>query len=349
MASTTSLNIDLLRRLCETPGIAGREDAVRAFVREELAGLVDEVRTDALGNLIGVRRGSGGPRVMLAAHMDEIGFIVKHIDDRGFIRIHPVGGFDPSRLPAQRVNVHAHDGTRYRGSIGVAGKPIHLQAASEVKPPTIDDLFVDIGLDGETARASIEIGDMITLDRELELAGPHIMSKALDDRVGLAIMLEALRAISTTTNAEIIAVATTQEEVGVRGAMTAAYAYQPDIGVALDITPAGDFPGAPEEHVGVRLGGGVAIKVMDPGAISDHTLNQQLRQVAAAHEIPYQLEILGRGGTDASAIQRSRAGVRATALSIPVRYAHTVNETCAVADVEAAIALLTRYLTRDGG
>jgi endoglucanase len=338
------LNIDLLKRLCETPGIAGREDAVRALVREELAGLVDSLETDALGNLIGVRRGNGGPRVMLAAHMDEIGFIVRHIDERGFIRIQPVGGFDPSRLPAQRVTVHAHDGTTWRGSIGVAGKPIHLQASHEVRPPTIDDLFIDVGLDGETAKSAIEIGDMITLERTLERSGPHIMTKALDDRVGLYIMLETLRALGEASQAEIIAVATTQEEVGVRGATTAAWALQPEIGIALDITPAGDFPGAPEEHVGVRLGAGVAIKVMDPGAISDYALNQQLRRVADIHDIPYQLEILGRGGTDASAIQRSRAGVRATALSIPVRYAHTVNETCAVADIEAGIALLARYL-----
>jgi endoglucanase len=337
------LNIDLLKRLCETPGIAGREDAVRRVVREEMAGLVDEVQTDALGNLIGVRRGSGGPRVMLAAHMDEIGFMVKHIDERGFIRIQPVGGFDPSRLPAQRVTVHAADGSTLLGSIGVAGKPIHLQAASEVKPPTIDDLFVDIGLDGETARDTIEIGDMVTLERSLIQSGPQIVSKALDDRVGLFIMLETLRALGST-QAEVITVATVQEEVGVRGATTSAYALQPDIGIALDITPAGDFPGAPEEHVGVTLGGGVALKVMDPGAISDHALNQRLRRIAAEHDIPYQLEILGRGGTDASAIQRARSGVRATALSIPVRYAHTVNETCAVADVEAAIALLTGYM-----
>jgi endoglucanase len=339
-----NLNTDLLKRLCETPGIAGREDAVRALVREELASLVDDLRTDALGNLIGLRRGSGGPRVMLAAHMDEIGFMVRHVDEHGFIRIQPVGGFDPSRLPAQRVRVHARDGESFLGSIGVAGKPIHLQAANEVKPPAIDDLFVDIGLDGDTARATVEIGDMITLERTLELAGPHIISKALDDRVGLFIMLEALRALGDTPQAEVIVVATTQEEVGVRGATTAAHALEPEIGIALDITPAGDFPGAPEEHVGVRLGGGVAIKVMDPGAISDHHLNQQLRRIAAEHDIPYQLEILGRGGTDASAIQRSRSGVRATALSIPVRYAHTVNETCAIADVEAAIGLVTQYL-----
>lgn len=342
----SELNIDLLKRLCETPGIAGREDAIRKLVHEEMAALVDEVQTDALGNLIGIRRGKGGPRVMLAAHMDEIGFMVKHIDERGFIRIHPVGGFDPSRLPAQRVTVHAHDGAAFSGSIGVAGKPIHLQAVSEVKPPAIDDLFVDIGLDGETACAAIDIGDMITLERSLVEAGPHIVSKALDDRVGLFVMLEALRGLNST-QAEIIAVATTQEEVGVRGATTAAWALQPDIGIALDITPAGDFPGAPEEHVGVSLGDGVAIKVMDPGAISDHSLNQQLRRLADGHDIPYQLEILGRGGTDASAIQRSHSGVRATALSIPVRYAHTVNETCAAADVEAAIALLRRYLESD--
>lgn len=344
MSATPKLNVELLKRLCELPGIAGREEAVRAVVREELAPLVDELRVDALGNLTGVRRGRGGPRIMIAAHMDEIGFFVKHIDEQGFLRIHPVGGFDPSRLPAQRVMVQGYAGRRLRGVISVAGKPIHLLAPSEVKPPTVDDLFVDLGLLGDAVRANVEVGDMVTLERTLEWAGDHIISKALDDRVGLYIMLEALRALGDDVQVEVVAVATVQEEVGTRGAATAAFNSAPDIGIALDITPAGDFPGAPPEFVGVRLGGGVGLKVFDMSSIADYALNQQLRSLADAHGIPYQLEILGRGGTDAGAIQRALDGAPVTAFSIPVRYAHTVNEMCAVSDVRAAIALLTRYL-----
>lgn len=340
------LNVDLLKRLCEAHGVSGREDAVRDLVRAELAPLVDELRVDALGNLIGTRRGNGGPRVLVAGHLDEIGFLVKHVDDDGFLRLHPVGGFDPSRLPAQRVIVHGYAGGQLRGSIGVAGKPIHLQAAGEVKPLTIDDLFVDIGLDGDDARAEVEIGDMVTMDRTLETSGKYLMTKTLDDRVGVFIMLEALKRLDRAVPAEIVAVATTQEEVGTRGAQTVAFAVEPDVAIALDITPAGDFPGAPPEFVAVKLGGGVALKIMDMSAISDYHLNQRLRRIADAEGIPYQLEILGRGGTDAGAMQRSRAGAPVTALSVPVRYAHTANETCAPADIQAAIDLLAAYLQR---
>jgi endoglucanase len=346
MIDTSELNLDLLKRLCETPGIPGREDAVRALVRAELAGLVDEVRVDALGNVIGVRRGDGGPRVMLAAHMDEIGFLVRHIDERGFIRLQAAGGFDPSRLPAQRVIVHGSAGASLRGAIGVAGKPIHLLAPDEVRPPRVEQLFVDIGLTPEEVRAAVEVGDMVTLDRTLERAGHNLMSKALDDRVGLFVMIEALRRVDSRLPAEVIAVTTTQEEVGLRGATTAAWQVTPDVALALDITPAGDVPEAPDEHVGVRLGAGVAVKVMDMSAIADRRLVRHLREVAQANAIRYQLEILPRGGTDAGAMQRARAGAPAATLSIPVRYAHTVNETCAVADVAAAIALLARYLER---
>lgn len=339
-----TIDIPLLKRLCEAHGVSGREDAVRALVREELTPLVDEVRVDALGNLIGVRRGTGGPRVLIAGHLDEIGFLVKHIDEQGFLRLHPVGGFDPSRLPAQRVIVHGAAGERFRGSIGVAGKPIHLQTPGEVKPVTIDDLFVDIGLRGDAARAKVEIGDMVTFDRTLETSGDYLITKSLDDRVGVFIVLEALKALPRPVPAEIVAVATVQEEVGTRGAMTAAWAIEPDVAIALDITPAGDFPGAPPEFVAVKLGAGVALKVMDVSAIADQRLNRQLRRIADERGIPYQLEILGRGGTDAGSMQRSRAGAPATALSIPVRYAHTPNETCAPDDIRAAIDLLVAFL-----
>lgn len=342
--ATTALNIDLLRKLCELPGIPGREEAVRDFVREQMTPLVDEISVDALGNLIGVRHGQGGPRVMLAAHLDEIGFIVKHIDDKGFLRLQATGGFDVSRLPAQRVIVHASSGESFRGPLNVAGKPLHMTPAGEQKPPTVDDLFVDIGLSAEEARTHIEIGDMVTLYRELEWSGHNIMTKALDDRVGIFVMLEALRALDGPTNTEIVAVATVQEEVGTRGAGVAAFAYEPDVALALDISPAGDYAGAPEETAGLRLGQGVGIKAMDMSTISSYPLNLYLKQLAREAGIPFQMEILVRGGTDAGAMQRARSGAPASTLSIPVRYAHTVNETCAPADVQATIDLLRLFL-----
>jgi endoglucanase len=216
----------------------------------------------------------------------------------------------------------------------------------EQKPPAVDDLFVDIGLSADEARARVEIGDMVTLYRELEWSGHNIMAKSLDDRVGIFVMLEALRALDGPTEAEIIAVATVQEEVGTRGAGVAAHAYDPDVALALDISPAGDYAGAPEETAGLWLGKGVGIKAFDMSTIPSQPLNRFLRQLARDNGIPYQNEILVRGGTDAGAMQRARAGAPASTLSIPVRYAHTVNETCSLTDVQATIDLLRLFLER---
>jgi endoglucanase len=342
--SSGDINYDLLKRLCELPGIAGREDAIAAVVREELATVADEVSVDALGNVVGVRRGSGGPRVMVLAHMDEIGFLVKHIDDKGFLRVQPVGGFDPRVLPAQRVLVHGFSGETLRGVLQLSAKPIHLLSESEMKPPKVDELFIDLGLSGDEVKQRVEIGDMVTMDRTVERAGNNVIGKSFDDRICVFQMIEALRQLSGKTDAEIIAVATTQEEVGLRGAATSSYHVAPDIGVALDVTLAMDIPGAAEQDSVSKLGGGVAIKIMDSSSISNYRLVQHMRQLARANDITHQLEILPRGGTDAGAVQRARAGVPAITLSIPTRYVHTVNEMCSVADIQAAIALLARYL-----
>jgi endoglucanase len=344
--STNDLNFDLLKRICETPGIPGREDAIRALVRDEIDGVVDRVSVDALGNVVGVRNGAGGPRVIVMAHMDEIGFMVKHVDDKGFIRVHPVGGFDPRVLPAQRVIVHGFKGDALPGALQIGVKPIHLLDPGDIKPPKIEDLFVDIGLPGDEVKARVEVGDMITLDRTVERVGNNVMGKSLDDRICVFQMIEALRRLDGPTQAEIVAVATSQEEVGLRGATTASYSVDAQIAVALDITLAQDIPGSADQDQITRLGGGVAIKIMDSSSISNHKLVRHMRDVAEANDLPYQLEILPRGGTDAGGAQRTRGGVPAITLSIPTRYVHTVNETASVADVEASVALLARYLER---
>jgi endoglucanase len=339
------INFDLLKRLCETPGIPGREAALSAVVHDELSGLVDSVTTDRMGNVVGVRGGQGGPRVMFAAHMDEIGFIVKHIDDNGFMRIHPVGGFDARVLPAQRVIVHGFGGEQLLGGIALESKPIHLLAGEEVKPPKVEQLFVDVGLSGERVKELVEVGDMVTLLGSVERVGDNVMGKSFDDRICIFLMLEALRALGDErTNAEIVAVATTQEEVGLRGARTSAFHIEPDVGVALDITLAMDIPGAAPQDAVTRLGEGVAIKIMDSSHISDHRLVRHFRELARQYDIRHQLEILPRGGTDAGAMQLSRSGVIAITISLPTRYVHTVNESAAVADIKAAIALLAAYM-----
>lgn len=340
------VNFELLKELCEAPGIPGREGAVRQIVRRELESLADEISVDGMGNLIARRRGSGnGPRVMFAAHMDEIGFIVKHIDDKGFIRLQPVGGFDPRTLPAQRCHVHANSGEILPGAMAMESKPIHLLSADEIKPPKVEQIFVDVGLPGETVKDKVEIGDMVTLDRTTERIGNNLFSKAFDDRISVFVMIEAARALGNDQPAsELVLVATTQEEVGLRGARTAAFAVEPDIGIGLDITLAMDIPGASDDAAVTRLGDGAAIKVMDSSMISNVKLVEHLKQLARDNDIKHQLEVLPRGGTDGAAMQLAREGIPSITISLPTRYVHTVNEMVSADDLQAEIDLLALYM-----
>lgn len=341
------INIALLRSLTQTPGIASQEDRVRDVVRAEMQSLVDEMTVDVMGNLLGTRHGKGGPRVAIAAHMDEIGFIVRHIDDQGFIRLQRVGGFDPRVLVAQRIRIHTRAGASLPGVLQLGVKPVHLQGAGESKETKLDDLFVDLGLTSEEVSARVSIGDMVTLDRDLLEVGATVVSKAMDDRLGIFVMLEALRK-SRGGSAEIIAIATTQEEVGLRGATVAAHQVGADISIALDVTIAADMPGTPSHDAVSRIGEGTAIKIMDSSHIAHPKLVTHLRNIAERDRIPYQMEVLPAGGTDAASFQRSQAGVIAGTISIPTRYVHTVNEMVQVSDIEASIDLLAAFLDDAG-
>jgi len=335
------LNNELLTRLLTTPGISGRESRIRDVARAELEGLVDEVRTDPLGNLIGVRNGSG-PRVMLAAHMDSIGFMVKYIDDRGFIRLQTIGGFDVRTLVMQRVLVQGK--ADYVGLLCPSSKPIHLLTPEErERSYKIEDMYVDVLLPAEEVAENVSIGDPISLHREPHYSDRSVTSPYLDDRLGVYVMLEALRA-ARETQCEIHAVVTVQEEVGLRGAGTSAHAIRPDIGVALDVTIAGDVAGADKSQWVAPLGGGTAISVMDADSISDPRLVAKCKELAERHGIKAQLEVRGRGGTDAGAIVLAGAGARAITISMPVRYIHSVNETALVEDIDASVALTARFL-----
>jgi endoglucanase len=336
------MNEELLSALTQAPGVAGHEDKVREVVVAALRSIVDEIRVDALGNVIATRTGKGGPRIMLAAHMDEIGFLIKYIDDKGFLRFQTVGGFDPRVLLAQRVLVHTRKNGSLPGVLQSSTKPIHLLQPGETSNPKIEDLFIDLGLSADDAKDRVSIGDMVTLDGPVQHTGNMITSRALDDRLLVYVMIEALK--RTETNAEIIAVATTQEEVGLRGAETAGYGVDPDIAIALDVTLANDIPGGAPELAVTRLGDGVGIKAFDSSQIPNRLLNEHLREIAERESIPYQIELLPRGGTDAGAIQRTRSGVITTTLSVPTRYIHTVNESASVTDIEATIQLLTHIL-----
>jgi tetrahedral aminopeptidase len=346
MMTANDLNMELVQKLLDAPGIGGREEQVRAIVKQEMEPLVDELSVDAMGSVIGVKKGSGnGPKVMLAAHMDEIGFMVRFIDDNGFLRLQNVGGFDPRVLPAQRVRVHTRSDEVLIGALQLASKPIHLLAASEIKAPKMTQIYVDLGMSADEVNEKVEIGDMVTLDRSMVQVGGNLMSRAMDDRINVFIMLEVLRALGSH-DCDVIAVATTQEEVGLRGAQTSAYAVDPDIGVALDVTVAGDSPGVDKQDRVTKLGAGVAIKAFDSSHIPNYKLVNHFRDLAKENEIPHQIEILSRGGTDAGPMQRSRGGVPVITISMPTRYLHTVNEMVSIADIKSAVALLTTYLEK---
>lgn len=340
-------NLQLLKRLCETPGISGREGQIATLARDELRAVCDDISVDPMGNVAGIHKGSGGPKVMLAAHTDEIGFLVSHVDDQGFVRVQAVGGFDPTVLPAQRVMVWDRSGTGHRGALMVSKKPAHLLDGSENSKFKTSDLFVDLGMEAESVKGLITIGDMVTMDRTLEVVGDSVMSKSLDDRVGVFVMIEAMRR-AQDAKAEIHAVATTQEEVGLRGARVAAFTSDPDISIAIDITLALDFPGMSAQEYVSQLGKGAALKFFDSSVIPNPKLVEHFRDLAEANGIPYQYELLPRGGTDAGATVLARGGNAAFTLSIPTRYAHTVNEMARISDIQACIDLLAAFLNDAG-
>lgn len=336
------MNTDLLRRLTEAHGVSGQEDAIREIVRNELEGLC-EVTADRIGNLHCVKRGKGEMRLMIAAHMDEIGFVVKHIEKEGFLRIQPIGGWDPRQMFSQRVIVGAKDGP-LRGLLVFGTKPKHLLSDAEAsKKPEIDGFFVDLGLPYDDVIAQVRKGDPVTMDRTFEQIGNLSTCKAMDDRVGLYVMIEALRA-ARHHEVDIHAVATVQEEIGLRGAAAAGSAIAPDIAVALDVTLAVDTPGVPEADQVTRLGEGTAIKFMDSSLLCHPKLFGHFRDIAERDSIAHQIEVLPMGGTDAGAIQRLHGGIPAFTLSIPTRYIHTVNETVHGGDVDASVLLLARYI-----
>lgn len=341
------MNVDLLRELTEAHGVPGREDAIRAIVRREL-GSHCELEVDAMGNLIARKKPTkkskgAGRKLMLAAHMDEIGFVVRFIDDKGFLRIHALGGFDPRQLFSQRVFVHTAKG-KLNGVLMPSSKPKHMLTPEEAnKPPTIDGLFVDVGLSGEDARRKIRLGDMVTLNRTFHKMGDLFTCKSMDDRAAVFVMIEAVKA-AASHEVEVYAVATTQEEIGLRGATASGWSIKPDVVVAIDITLANDIPGLQEQDYVTRLGQGTAIKVLDGSLICHPKLVDHFVDLARKHAIPHQMEVLPMGGTDAGGVQRLHGGIPAFTLSIPTRYVHTVNETVHKQDVQASIDLLARYI-----
>lgn len=340
------MNIDLLQRLCETPGVPGAEDRVRDLITAEIEGLFDDVRTDPMGSLICRRDAAaeGGPRVMLLCHMDEIGFLVSHVTDQGFVYLQPVGGFDPRTLFARRVRICTDDGD-LPAVLNPGGKPIHISTPEERKKvPDLDQFYLDTGL-GEAAAERVRIGDMVVLDAPFERLGQKVVSKALDNRIACWLGIEAIRALADDARgAEIHVAFTAQEEVGLRGAKTAAYGVKPDIGIGIDTTLSCDTPGVPEQDRTTQQGKGFGLHVRDSSFIADRGLVAEFEALAKAREIPFQRTMLRAGGQDGAAAQQAAAGARVVGIVVGTRYIHTTCEMVDLRDLDAARQILTAYL-----
>ena len=326
---------ELIKKLTETYGPSGHEERIREVIRAEIEGLADEVRVDALGNLIALKRGKGGgKKVMLAAHMDEIGIIVTHVDEKGFLRFAPVGGVRPLTLLGGRA-VFAD------GTVGTFG--MEKREPEEAKKiPTFDKLYLDVGAKDKES-VPVKVGDVACFQRPFVAQGDRLIAKAFDDRIGCAVLIQVMRDLKETPH-DVYFVFSVQEEVGLRGATTSTYGIQPDLGISVDVTRTGDTP---EAHpMAVSLGAGPAIKVKDGRMLAHPAVKDLLVRTAEELGIPYQLEVLERGTTDAAAIQISREGVPAGCLSIPCRYVHTPSEMVDYNDVTNAVKLLVAVLSK---
>lgn len=333
------IDINLLNDICTIPGAPGFEQRIRERIIQEVKPYVDELDIDNLGNVYAIRKGKAGKRVMIGAHMDEIGFIVTHIDDKGFIRFHTLGGFDPKTLTAQRVIIHGK-----KDVVGVmASKPIHVMSPDERnKVAKLSDYFIDTGLSAEEVKELIQVGDSVTREREFIEMGNCVNGKSLDNRLAVYISIELLKELKgKELPYDLYVVFTVQEEVGIRGANVAALKIKPDFGFGLDTTIAFDLPGAAAHEMITKLGEGTAIKLMDASTICDFRMVDFMKKTANKNEIKWQPEILTAGGTDTAGIQRmTEGGSIAGAVSIPTRHLHQVIEMAHKEDIRASIDLL---------
>ena len=326
----------LIQKLVETYGPSGYEAQIRDLVRSEVEPYTDELRVDALGNLI-ARKGQGsaeGIKIMLAAHIDEIGVMVTHVDENGFVRFTTLGGVRP----------HTCIGGRVRFLNGRSGV-INMEPLDDMtRVPTFEQLYIDLGL-SDNKDAPVHTGDVAAFERPFLDLGERLVAKSMDDRIGAAVLIEALRQIKATPH-QLYFVFSVQEEVGVRGATTAAFGIDPDLGLAVDVTGTGDTPRRTRVRMEVSLGKGPAIKVRDGGMLADRRVVDWMVRGAEKLGLPYQMEILEGGSTDARAMQLSRAGVPAGCLSIPCRYVHSPSEMVDYNDVQNAVRLLVELVSQ---
>lgn len=322
---------ELLCKLTNVYGPSGNEELIREIIRKEIEGYVDEINVDALGNLIAIKKGSG-KKVMLAAHMDQIGMMVTHIDEKGFIRFTNLGGIGIPNSICRRV-------TFKNGITGVIGYETEIDNWTDIK---LNKMYIDIGTSSkEETEKIVNIGDVAIYTPFFAESNGKYIGGAMDNRVGCAVLIETLKNMGPSPN-EIYFVFTVQEELGLRGARTSAYALNPDIGIAIDVTGTGDTPKS--RPMAVSLGKGPAIKIKDVSVLAHPGVKELMISTAQKHSLPYQLEILEWGGTDSGAIHLTRGGVPSGVLSIPCRYIHSDNETIDAEDLENGAKLLTKIL-----
>ncbi len=338
---------ELLRKLSNAHGVSGSEGNVYAVIKKELKGHVDEIREDAMGNLIAVKHGNKF-KVMLAAHMDEIGLMVKYVEEKGFIRFVALGGWYGPTLYNQRVVLHGANGPVI-GVIG--GKPPHMMDDEERKKGVkVDDLFIDIGATNpdEVDYLGVEVGTPVTVDREFcELANSRVTGKAFDNRAGVAMLIKTLKEVDSPLT--IFGVFTVQEEVGLKGARTSAYSLDPDCAIATDVTIPGDHPGIEMKDAPVIMGKGPVITIVDSsgrGLIANRKVVKWLKEAADSYSIPVQMEVGSGGTTDATAIHLTKGGIPSTTMSIPSRYIHSPVEVLDCNDIEAGVKILVAALKK---
>lgn len=321
--------MELLKKLTQINTPSGNEEDIRDLIKNEISQYVDEVYTDIIGNLIAHKKGAG-KKLILAAHMDEIGIVITFIDDKGFLRFSNVGGLSVSELAHRKVIFK-------NGVVGVIGS----EEEEFKKKASLSKLYIDIGAASKTeAEKRVSVGDMAAFIGGFYTDGSSVVSKALDNRAGCYVLLESAKNIGSSDN-DIYFVFTVQEEVGLRGAKTAAFGIDADFALAIDVTDTGDTPSAP--FMAVEMGKGAAVKVMDRSVLCHHEVREKLIEIAKKENIPYQLEIMTDGGTDAGAIHLTGNGVKTGGVSIPSRYIHSPAEMASVADINACIKLVSAY------
>ena len=324
------MNIDFLKKLCAASGVSGHEEAAGAMILEEIKGLVDSHSTDAMGNLIARKKGPG-PKMMLAGHVDQIGLMVTHIGEKGYLAVATIGGMSPQVCFAQRFAFP-------NGTVGVC----HSQRLDDPKALSWDKMYLDIGArDRADAEKYVKIGDVCAFAQLPVTNGDAFIAPALDDRIGCFIMIEALKRLKNPAF-DLYFAFTSQEEVGLRGARTAAFAIEPDYGLAFDVTMSYDTPKA--RKMPMKMYGGAAIKLKDSSLLCHPKVIAHLENCAKKDGIKYQFEVLDMGGTDVGAIHVSKGGVPCGAISIASRYIHTPNEMCALSDIEDCIKLTVSAL-----